>query len=152
MSRWVTIPLGHMAELPSDYPSSDEISQLLEPIPDGIEDRRRKGWRPASTEELIKVALAEIQNIDRLISSGWQPKIWGAEEKLIEPLLIVYSLAPHLLSDGHIRLLKFLVVKEKFLRICQDLNQQEQDVLRNTIRNPKDLKEVLRLVWPKPRK
>lgn len=141
-----------MADLPSGYPSSEEIILLLEPIPGGIADRRRQGWQPASTEELIKVALAEIKEIDRLISSGWQPKIWGAEKKLIEPFLTVYTLAPHWLAEGHVRFLRFLVVKEKFLRIREDLNQDEQEVLRNTIRTPRDLKEVLRLQWPKPRK
>lgn len=141
-----------MAKLPPDYPSSEEITQLLEPISDGIEDRLRKGWRPSSTGELIEVALAEIDQIDRLISSGWQPKIWGAEKKLIEPLLTVYCHAPHLLAEGYIRLLRFLVIKEKFLRIREDLDSREQEVLRDTIRNHRDLKEVMRIEWPKPRK
>lgn len=141
-----------MAKLPPDYPSSDEITQLLRLIPDGIEDRRRKGWHPSSTGELIKVALAEIDQIDRLISSGWQPKIWGAEKKLIEPLLTVYCHAPHLLAEGHMRLLRFLVIKEKFLRIREDLDAREQEVLRDTIQKYSDFQEVMRLEWPKPRK
>jgi len=141
-----------MAKLPPNFPSSEEITQLLEPISDGIEDRLRKGWRPSSTEELIEVALAEIDQIDLIISSGWQPKIWGAEKKLIGPLLTVYCNAPHLLAEGHKWLLRFLVIKEKFLRIGEDLDSREQEILRDTIRNHRDLKEVMRTKWPKPRK
>lgn len=141
-----------MVKLPTDNPSSDEITDLLAPIADGIEERRRKGLQPTSTDELLKVALAEIEKIDRLITSGWQPKIWGAEKKFIEPLLTVYTHAPNLLAEGHIRLLRFLVVKEKFLRISEDLDHHEQEVLRDTIRNPRNLKEVMALEWPKPGK
>lgn len=141
-----------MAKLPTDYLSSDEITDLLAPIADGIEERRLKGWQPTSTKELLQVALVEIKKIDSLIASGWQPKIWGADKKFIEPLLTVYTHAPNLLAEGHIRLLQFLVVKEKFLRICEDLNHHEQEVLRDIIRNPHILKEVMALEWPKPSK
>jgi len=80
------------------------------------------------------VAQAEIQEIDRLISAGWRPKIWGAEEKLIEPLLIAYEAG--LLSERHSSLLRFLVVKEKFLRIGKELGSLEESVLRDVTRNP----------------